>query len=258
MSMKSTQRPHNARFTNYRVLSSCALLAVLTLSGCATTSQRTLKPPPGAVVVAPTIDPAGNYIDQSMAPTIASIDRSLKTLVLLERGDEGPRRAGPVADTVAGAADVAPRRPLSPYSGQPDNTPPRASPDTATSVRGKLPAVAAHNTPRNAYHDPYSAPYVAHTPTVGSDLSSLIQVDWQGPVEEFLGDLAETIGYRFSVIDPVRTGAGRWIVSVVRDQATVKDVLAQVAGQVTRHAVIIVNPAAGTLRLEARSANHGR
>lgn len=44
------------------------------------------------------------YVDAKMHETLSSIDRSLSTLVSVTRGGEPARIAGPIADTVAGAA----------------------------------------------------------------------------------------------------------------------------------------------------------
>lgn len=55
------------------------------------------------------VDDTQLYVDGTMSPTIASIDKSLQTLVILARGDEGPRKSGPIGDTVAGGtARLAP------------------------------------------------------------------------------------------------------------------------------------------------------
>lgn len=47
------------------------------------------------------------YVDARMHETLASIDRSLTTLVAISRGGELARKSGPIAATVAGAAGPA-------------------------------------------------------------------------------------------------------------------------------------------------------
>ena len=55
------------------------------------------------------IDDTQAYVDGTISPVTASIDQSLQTLVILERGDEGPRKNGAIGDTIAGGS--APRAP---------------------------------------------------------------------------------------------------------------------------------------------------
>lgn len=74
-------------------------LALVTFSvvGCATTTHSTRNSPTAA-------DGAQQFVDDQMSQTLSSIDNSLKTLLILDRGGEGPRKPGPIGTTVAGAA----------------------------------------------------------------------------------------------------------------------------------------------------------
>jgi hypothetical protein len=77
-----------------------ATLAVFSMAGCATTSSvsshRNSSPAVGVG--------AQSFVDDQMSQTLSSIDHSLKTLLILDRGGEAPRKAGPIGTTVAGAA----------------------------------------------------------------------------------------------------------------------------------------------------------
>ena len=77
-----------------------ATLAVFSMAGCATTS--------GASSHHKSSQPVGtgaqSFVDDQMSQTLSSIDHSLKTLLILDRGGEAPRKPGPIGTTVAGAA----------------------------------------------------------------------------------------------------------------------------------------------------------
>lgn len=75
-----------------------AILAALTMSGCASTSNTSQR---GVSHVG---TGAQTFVDDQMSQTLTSIDNSLKTLVILDRGGEAPRKAGPIGTTVAGSA----------------------------------------------------------------------------------------------------------------------------------------------------------
>lgn len=86
-----------------------AVLTAITMTGCATTSGTTSHHSakhgstkhgaPGHVGYG-----AQSFVDDQMSQTLTSIDHSLKTLVILDRGGEAPRKAGPIGTTVAGSA----------------------------------------------------------------------------------------------------------------------------------------------------------
>lgn len=93
-------------------------LALMTFAvvGCATTTQSTRKGPAAA-------DGAQQFVDDQMSQTLSSIDNSLKTLLILDRGGEGPRKPGPIGTTVAGSAgpQKAPLQPPMPRVVVEDN-----------------------------------------------------------------------------------------------------------------------------------------
>lgn len=72
-----------------------ALLACA-VAGCATTTTTSRRAPNDAG--------AQQFVDAQMSQALNSIDNSLKTLVILDRGGEAPRKPGPIGSTVAGAA----------------------------------------------------------------------------------------------------------------------------------------------------------
>lgn len=72
-----------------------ALLACA-IAGCATTTTASRR--------APNDGGAQQFVDSQMSQALNSIDNSLKTLVILDRGGEAPRKPGPIGTTVAGAA----------------------------------------------------------------------------------------------------------------------------------------------------------
>lgn len=80
-----------------------AVLVSAVATGCATTSSSSAHRNTGAHVGAG----AQQFVDDQMSQALSSIDQSLKTLVVLERGGEAPRKAGPIGTTVAGAAGAS-------------------------------------------------------------------------------------------------------------------------------------------------------
>lgn len=158
-----------------------ALIAAA-LSGCAAQAHR------------PTIDPAQSYVDQQMSGALGSIDRSLKTLLMLERGGEGARSTGPIGSTVAGA--VGPARPV--------ETVRPAAPTTDASARKALDARAKID-----WQGPATellaglAKNVGYTYRVqGSAPSSALNVRIQTPgstVFDVLGQVARQIDTRADV-----------------------------------------------------------
>ena len=66
------------------------LTSALALSACTTTKPVTKNP-------------AQSFVDTQMSGTLTSIDQSLRTLLILERGGEAARKEGPIGTTVAGA-----------------------------------------------------------------------------------------------------------------------------------------------------------
>ena len=90
-----------------------ALMIVGSLSGCATApsfknddQEREARPYDVGHSAAPIGVNLGakSFVNDQMSQTLSSIDHSLKTLLILDRGEEAPRKSGPIGDTVAGAA----------------------------------------------------------------------------------------------------------------------------------------------------------
>lgn len=70
-------------------------VAMVLASGLALSACTTTKPV--------TKNPAQSFVDTEMSGTLTSIDQSLRTLLILERGGESLRKEGPIGTTVAGA-----------------------------------------------------------------------------------------------------------------------------------------------------------
>lgn len=136
------------------------------------------------------------YVNNSMSQTVASVDRSLKELVSLSRGDEGPRKSGFLGDTVAGASGPNRAAPAMPA---------RAQPQTAM---GKKEEQARLNYNRLA-------------------LQTRVKTIWNGAPRDVLRQLAQRIDYRFAEVGPGILPD----VHLNHPDATVQDVLGDVANQ---------------------------
>jgi hypothetical protein len=146
------------------VLSGRSAVAVLTfsllaLSGCGAQRTRPTTTDTGA----------GGYVDGQMAQTIDSVDRSLKVLVSLERGDAGSRKDGFIGDTVAGAKTPNASGPAMPN---------KAQPQTDLAQREEQ-ARLSYN--RQA-------------------LQARVKAQWDGSASELLRTIAQRIDYRYQEV----------------------------------------------------------
>lgn len=182
-------------------------LATLTLSACATTaSQRTRDQAASAAA-------RDAFVQEQVGKTLASIDGSLQVLVELERGDEGPRRSTALGTTVAGAA------------GQ--NRPPVqmaevAGPKTATGQAREAAAAAALRAKAQ------------------QDLATRVRLEWTGQADGLLRELSSRVGFNFAIRGPNRAAP---VVQVKHANATVEQVLRDIAHQVDAVADVRVDPA---------------
>lgn len=158
---------------------------MLGVSGCATTAPSRSAVP---------LSDAQGFVDERMDNTLVSIDRSLKTLLVIDRGGEAPRRPSPISDTVAGG-DVH------------GAASPRPALSVPSTPQGPRAVVAAQNSAKNA-------------------LASRTRIDWSGDPRELLRSLSGGIGYKF-----VEVGASSALpkVNIHRQNASITDVLADVA-----------------------------
>lgn len=152
--------------------------------------------------------PPTGFVTQEMGNTIQSIERSLQVLVQLERGDEGPRRSNALGMTVAGA--------------QTANQSPVAMPSTAM---GPTPMGQARTQEtRQATRE---------------DLATRVRLTWTGGADELLRELSRRVGFSFNT-----TGSGTApVVHIDRKDATVEQILRDVAAQVDSRADIRVDTA---------------
>lgn len=189
---------------------SIALLSLAALSGCSTlhadgkyTSREQPTTPPG-------------FVQQEMNETISSIERSLRVLVELERGDEGPRNPNPIGTTVAGA--VTDKKATVPMARQ-------AHPDTPAGQQRIAEQRAASF----------------------RDLETRIKLKWTGDADELLRELSKRIGFSYS------GGVTTQVVTVDFKDATVREVLSEVARQVNTVADVKLDVAKRHLELSKKS-----
>lgn len=172
----------------------------LALGGCATQGNTTFTPEQQAAA----------RVDQEMLQTTSSIDNSLHTLIVLERGDAGPRKADPIGSTVAGAAG-------------PDQAPvrvPRSPTGNGASSRALLVANA-------------------------NQLDQHVRIHWSDGATGLLQKLADASGYDFQVV-----GDGKDPRVVLKaDDESIKEVLSQVADQVDAKADVRVSTANRRIQL---------
>jgi hypothetical protein len=161
-------------------------MASLVLGGCATSQARPRS----------TGQNTDAYVDSRMSQTVDSVDRSLKVLVSLNRGDEGPRKSGFLGDTVAGASGPNLAAPAMPG---------RAQPQTAL---GQKEDQARLNYNRLA-------------------LQTRVNAVWNGTASDLLRQLSQRIDYRFAEVGPGLLPD----VHVNKPDSTVQDVLGEVASQ---------------------------
>lgn len=156
----------------------------------------------------PQVDPASAFVGQQMGETIQSIERSLQVLVELERGDEGPRKDNALGMTVAGASG-------------PNKAPVQVSSEAmAASPLGQ--ARIEQNRARTL-----------------ADLNRRIRLQWTGPADDLLRELSSRVGFSFTT-----SGVGSApVIRVDRDDATVEQVLRDIAAQVDKKADIRVDTA---------------
>lgn len=164
-------------------------------------------------------------VDARMADTLKSIEQSLDLLVSLSRGGEPPRAApaaygntapNPIAPTVAGAArQIASDERV---SAAPAVVPP------ATATEKKVAEL------RNSQ--------------LNEALDRRIDVSWTGSAHDLLASLASQIGYSYAT---GRTSVGQGgtrveaRVKISAKNATVREVLQQVADQVSPQASVFVS-----------------
>lgn len=177
-----------------------ACLMVLAVSGCASTSAQVRSSS-----AAQSSSNAQSFVDERMDQTVVSIDKSLKTLLLIDRGGEAPRRPSPIADTVAGG-DV---------HGAAKPRPVIAVPSTA---QGDRAVAQAQEAGRKA-------------------LASRTRIDWSGDPKELLRNLSSAVGYQFREV-----GAPQSLprVDIHRANASITDVLGDVARAIDGQADIRV------------------
>lgn len=173
----------------------------LALSGCASMGNTTTFTPE---------QQAAARVDQEMQQTASSIDQSLRSLVVLERGDAGPRKADPIGSTVAGAAG-------------PDRAPiqvPRAPTGNGAASRALLTASAGQ-------------------------LDQHVRIHWKDGAIDLLKKLADAAGYDFQVVGDGKDPR----VNLRADDESIKDVLGQVADQVDAQADVRVSTASKRIQL---------
>jgi hypothetical protein len=160
----------------------------LALSGCATSNTR---PTPSAA------QNTDAYVSDHMSQTIDSVDQSLKVLVSLSRGDEGPRKPGFIGDTIAGASGPNKTAPAMSYA---------AGPQTDLGQQQERERLAANR----------------------AALQTHVKAVWNGQPGPLLSQISSHINYGF-----FEAGSGTLPdVHLSQYDATVEDVLADVAGQI--------------------------
>lgn len=177
------------------------MVVATALAGCASAPKT--APPPSRDA----------FIQAEMNQTIASVERSLNVLVMLERGDEGPRRTTPLGDTVAGAAG------------------PNRTPVSMPSEAGRDTAEGRARIAKNR-----------------AALDTKVRLVWNGEAEELLRSLSSKVGYSFCVKDGPSAGCalgardGRSsVVHIDHASATVEQVLRDIANQVNDRADVKVS-----------------
>lgn len=160
----------------------------LALSGCAASNTR---PDPTAA------QNTDAYVSGHMSQTIDSVDRSLKVLVSLSRGDEGPRKPGFIGDTIAGASGPNKSAPI--VSN-------KAMPETSLGQQEERDRLAAN---RQA-------------------LQTRVKAVWNGQPGPLLSQISSTIHYGF-----FEAGTGSLPdIHLNKPDASVEDVLGEVANQI--------------------------
>jgi hypothetical protein len=159
---------------------------------------------------------ANRYVDERMAETVASIDRSLQTLVILERGAEAPRLPTPLGDTVAGEAGPKPRIPA---PGDPARTNPAHTKDVLA----------------QSGSDP-SAPSQSNPAPLATELDVRLEISWNGPWEGLVQEVARALRFRYVEKNKGTLGSGTWSTT----GASARQVLESVANRVKGKAEIRV------------------
>ena len=140
-------------FTGTR-LTAVAVAVLIGLSGCATVKKvlpsRKSAPPPIVQGSLPR-----DYVQSEMGRTLQSIDKSLQTLIRVERGGEAPRPATPIGSTVAGADRF-----------------------------GALQA-----------RPPVAVPVKSETARPAGGLDAVVAVEWDGSGEDFFYEFAKKLNY---------------------------------------------------------------
>lgn len=134
-------------------------LAMTALSGCA---GHTTRPPPS-------MSGASQMVDNQMDQTISSVDRSLKLLVQLDRGDEGARKDGFIGDTVAGAR--APNK--------------------------SAPAMPSHAQPQTRLGQEQERARISYNRLA---LKARMNAQWDGSASDLLRQVASTVHYRYQEV----------------------------------------------------------
>lgn len=183
---------------------SVVLASIVLASGCASTGA---KPSHQRNTVVSSSAPSTEFVADEMNGTISSVERSLRLLVSLERGDEGPRNPNPIGTTVAGASGS---------NKAPIGMPSRALPDSAL---GKQFTESQRVKTQN-------------------DLQTRVRLKWTGDSSAFLRELSNRVGFGFNPI-----GSDFPVVSVDFKDASVEEVLREVARQIEGTADIKVDVA---------------
>ncbi len=183
-----------------------ASLVVLVASGCASTTQVR-----SSSASSPS---AQSFVDDRMDQTVVSIDKSLKTLLVIDRGGEAPRKPSAIADTVAGS-DAHGARPAKPAIDVPS---------TAQGARAEAQSLDAA---RKA-------------------LASRTKIDWSGDPKDLLRSLSTGIGYHFSEVGSSRPLSP---IKIRHENAAITDVLADIAKSVEGKADIRVITASRQIEL---------
>lgn len=182
----------------YMTLGALSLLSLTSISGCSSMhSRRTSEVSDGNTSA---------YVNGHMDNVINSVDTSLKNLVQLERGDEGPRKNTPLGSTIAGAAG------------------PNAAP-YAMASKAALDTPLGQSQNNERLHQNREI------------LNTRVKLDWEGESSGFLSALAGKVGYRFSIVG---NGIDPLIKIHVKD-ATIQSVLTDVANQINQKADIHVD-----------------
>lgn len=217
------------------------IMMAFLVNGCAsTTAHRQASMPVN--------DGAQAFVDTQMSQTLSSIDNSLKTLLILDRGGEGPRKPGPIGTTVAGAAGPM-RQPIQPVSGS--RVVYSESVQTAYAAPYRTPYQAPYRAPRASYsQDDAQARPAVHSSqatilVADGILSKRAKIQWYGSASQLLSTLARSVGYRYEEVGNGTTPNVR----IPNQEMTIRELLSRTASQIEAQADIRVDTVARRIQL---------